>query len=295
MARRLMLRIDADACGKTVDSILRRNLHLSTAVIRRIKWLPEGILLDGLRVSTPQRVFEGQTLSVLVGDDISRSDIVPADGPLDLVWEDDDLLVINKPAGILSHPGHGHFNDTLGNLVVGYYRKQGIRADYHPVHRLDKGTTGLIIIAKHAHAQQQLQNQLHTSAFRRVYLAVCEGVPEPLRGIIDAPIGRMDGSIIAREVRTDGLHARTEYQVLSSTHGRSLLRLELDTGRTHQIRVHMAYLGHPLTGDFLYGTENNDLIGRPALHSAEVFFLHPITGEPLSFSLPLPSDMAQLL
>ena len=149
--------------------------------------------------------------------------------------------------------------------------------------------------AKHPHAQEVLKNQLHTDDFRRSYLAVCEGTPFPLWGTIDAPLGPKPGSLVEQMVREDGKSARTHYRVLEEKNGRALLRLDLDTGRTHQIRVHMAHLGHPLTGDFLYGTEDHDLIPRPALHSAFLSFRHPISGEMLNFSLPLPEDMARLL
>ena len=149
--------------------------------------------------------------------------------------------------------------------------------------------------AKHPHAQEILKRQLHTEGFRRTYLAVCEGRPEPPSGLISAPLGPKDGSLVKQMVRPDGKPARMRYRVLSAHSGRSLLRLELDTGRTHQIRVHMAYLGHPLTGDFLYGREDRTLISRPALHSAELSFLHPLTGRLLSFSRPMPGDMAALL
>ena len=144
------------------------------------------------------------------------------------------------------------------------------------------------------HAQEVLKNQLHTEHFRRVYLAVCEGVFADLAGRIDAPLGPRPGSLMEQMVRPDGKPARTRYQVLERWGGRSLVELELETGRTHQIRVHMAHIGHPLTGDFLYGIEDRQLIPRPALHSAQLSILHPITGEGLQFSAPLPEDMARL-
>jgi len=221
--------------------------------------------------------------------------VVPAEGPLDIVHEDPDLIVLNKPPGVLVHPGHGHFDDTLGNFLMWYYQQAGDESGFHPVHRLDKGTSGLVVVAKHAHAQEKLKNQLHTSEFRRVYLAVCDGAPPEPSGTVDAPIGPVDGSLTAREVRPDGRPARTHYQVLQTCGPRSLVELELETGRTHQIRVHMAHIGCPLTGDFLYGTENRALIARPALHSARLELTHPITGERLRFGLPLPADMAALI
>lgn len=294
-ARYLTLPITPDLAGLEVNTLLRRQLGLSGTVLRRVKWLPDGITVDGTRVNVRYRVTEGQALSVRLTDPDTAAQPVPAEGPLDLIYEDDDLVVVNKAPGVLVHPSHGHFDDTIGNFLMAHYRQAGDEAGFHPVHRLDKGTTGLLVIAKHPYGQEKLKKQLHTGGFRRVYLAVCDGCPRPLQGVIDVPIGLVDGSLIAREVRPDGQPARTHYRVLQSCGPRSLVELELDTGRTHQIRVHMAHIGFPLTGDFLYGTENRDLIGRPALHSARLELTHPVTGERLGFDCPLPDDMTQLL
>ena len=292
-ARYLQLHIGPELAGADVNSLLRRRLGLSGTVLRRIKWLPDGITVDGVRVR--YRVQPGQTLSVRISDPDSAGQPVPVDGPVDVVWEDADLAVVNKAPGVLVHPSHGHFDDTVGNYLMARWRKNGEEAGFHPVHRLDKGTTGLLAVAKHPYGQEKLKNQLHTGDFRRVYLAVCDGIPAPPEGIIDAPIGAVPGSLIAREVRADGKAARTHYRVLRTSGARSLVELELETGRTHQIRVHMAHIGCPLTGDFLYGTEDHDLISRPALHSARLELTHPVTGERLALSLPLPEDMARLL
>ncbi len=293
--RRLTLTVPPDLDGRKVDTLLRRTLGLSGTVVRRAKCLEDGITLDGVRVFSSAVARQGQVLSVQVGDLARRGGIPSVVGPLNIVYEDEDMVVVNKAPGIPAHPGPGHWDDTLGNHLLAHYDANGERCtDFHPVHRLDKGTSGLMVVAKHAHAQEMLKRQLHTPAFRRIYLAVCLGTPSPAQGVVEAPIGRVDGSLIARQVRPDGQEARTRYRVLSCYGGLSLLRLELDTGRTHQIRVHMAHLGHPLAGDFLYGSEGGP-ISRPALHSAELFLLHPITGEPLHFVLPLPDDMAGLV
>ena len=292
--RRLSLCVTPAQKGRTVDSLLRRELHLSGTVIRRVKWLPDGITLDGIQVHTDRRVAAGQVLSVLVGDLERRSGVQSAPGPLSVVWEDEDLIVLDKSPGILVHPGHGHFDDTIGNHLLAYYDAKGLTADFHPVHRLDKGTSGLLVVAKHAHAQEVLKSQLHTGDFRRTYLAVCEGTPDPAEGIIDAPIAPVPGSLVKRQVSPDGQRAVTRYRVVRPGE-RSLVELELDTGRTHQIRVHMAHIGHPLVGDFLYGTEDRTLISRPALHSHRLELRHPVTGKALSFSLPLPGDMSALI
>ena len=293
--RRLELPITAELAGIKVDTLLKKRLGLSGTVVRRIKWLPEGILLDGVRVNTRVCPAEGQVLSVQLSDPERRSGILPAPGELDIVYEDEDIIVLNKAPGLSVHPGPGHFSDTLGNFLLYYYDQSGQECDFHPVHRLDRGTSGLMVAAKHPHAQEVLKNQLHTEDFCREYLAVCEGVPLPAEGMIDAPLGPKPGSLVEQRVTPEGKSARTHYRVLEEKHGRALLHLKLDTGRTHQIRVHMAHLGHPLTGDFLYGTEDHDLIPRPALHSAFLSFRHPVSGEKLNFSLPLPGDMENLL
>ena len=299
-ARYLTVTITPELAGLEVSTLLRRHLGLSGAVLRRVKWLEDGITLDGVRVNVRVRAEAGQTLSVRLTDPLRWASagfpgVVPVEGPLDIVYEDQDLIVVNKAPGVLVHPGHGHFDDTLGNFLMYHYKMSGDESGFHPVHRLDKGTSGLMVAAKHAHAQERLKNQLHTGDFRRVYLAVFDGVPPEPAGVIDAPIGPAEGSLTAREVRPGGKPARTYYQVAEAWDSRALVELELATGRTHQIRVHMAHLGCPLTGDFLYGTENKDLIRRPALHSARLALTHPVTGERLNFSIPLPADMAALI
>jgi len=292
--RILSLIVSPARAGKTVDTLLRRELGLSGTSVKRAKANDGGIALDGTPVRTDQRAAQGQTLTVFIGDGQTGA-ICPMDGELDIVCEDEDILIVNKAAGMASHPGPGHYDDTLGNFIAGYYKKRGICAGFHPVSRLDKGTSGLMVVAKHAHAQEKLKIQLHTGAFERWYLAICEGVPAQAKGVIDAPIGCMEGSAIKREVHPDGARARTEYEVVQECGNRALVRLKLDTGRTHQIRVHMAHLGYPLTGDFLYGTEDKTLIARTALHSAALTLLHPMTGLTVRYTAPLPNDMKRLL
>lgn len=294
-ARRLNWTVPPECGGVKVDTLLKRHLGLSGTVVRRIKWLEDGILVDGVRVNTRYAPKPGQVLSIRLSDPERLSGVIPAPGPLDIVYEDQDLIVLNKAPGVSVHPGPGHYQDTIGNFLTYYYKMSGQEADFHPVHRLDRGTSGLLVAAKYPHAQERLKKQFHSPDFRRTYLAVCEGVPEPPDGLIDVPLGPMEGSLMQQQVRPDGKAARTHYQVLEAGRNRALVRLELETGRTHQIRVHMAYIGHPLTGDFLYGTENRGLIARPALHSHQMSFLHPITGKPLTFIQPLPEDMKRLL
>lgn len=293
--RRLEFVVTQDCEGVRVDTLLRSRLHLSGTVIKRIKWLEDGILVDGMRVNTRFIPEVGQILSVRLSDPVRRSGVVPTPGEVDIVYEDEDIVVVNKAAGVSVHPGPGHYDDTLGNFLVHHFIQTGQQADFHPVHRLDRGTSGLLVCAKHAHAQERLKLQLHTPDFVRTYLAVCQGIPEPTAGVIDAPIGPMPGSLMAQQVRPDGKPARTHYEVLRTVDAYSLVRLELETGRTHQIRVHMAHVGHPLVGDFLYGTECPNVIGRTALHACRLRFCHPITAKQMVFEKNMPQDMAFLV
>ena len=293
--RRLTHIVTEQQSGKTVFVILRYGMGLSGTVLRRIKWLEDGILLDGQRVHTDVRPRAGQILSVRLSDPTAETDIPPVDLPLTIVHEDRDLVVVNKAPGMPSHPGPGHWGDSLGNALVHHWQKTDPFAVFHPVHRLDKGTSGLLVVAKHPFAQEKLKNQLHTPDFRRVYLAVCDGIPIPAAGTIDAPIRRADNSVLKRECAPDGMRAVTHYRTLRTLGNRALVELTLETGRTHQIRVHMAHIGCPLTGDFLYSTEQPNLIARPALHSARLSLRHPVTGEQLDFSAPLPADLAALV
>ena len=285
--------VSEEQAGRRVDSILKSH-GLSTSAIRRAKHRPRGLLVDGEDIYTSYLVHPGQVVSILC-DDRAPSDIIPSEGPVDILYEDDDLLIVDKPAGLAVHPCAGSWDDSLGARLVHYYKQVGLEADFHPVHRLDKGTSGLMAVAKHPAAQHALTAALHSGAFHREYLALCEGCPQPPAGVVDAPLGRTEDSYIRQCVRPDGKPARTHYQVLETAGRFSLLRLVLETGRTHQIRVHMAYLGHPLAGDFLYGTEEPDLIARPALHSSVLTLTQPFTGRALSFTSPLPADMDRLI
>ena len=292
--RRLTLRVEPAWEGEKIDLLLRRELGLSGTVIKRIKWLEDGILLDGVRAITGQRAAAGQVLSVRV-DSPGAGRVTPAPGPLAVAYEDGDLLVVDKAPGVRIHPGPGSGGDTLCARVAWYYRERGTVEGVHPVHRLDKGTSGLLVVAKHPHAQEKLKGQLHTGAFRRRYLAVCDGAPEPPEGRVELPIGRVPGSLIKHQADRSGQYAATRYRMVGRVGERALVELELETGRTHQIRIHMAHLGCPLTGDFLSGREDRALIARPALHSAELWLTQPVTGEKLHLTSPLPADMAALL
>ncbi len=292
--RRLDLVIDGGHDGWEVNDLLRRELGLSGTLLRRVKWLEDGILLDGARVTTRAAVRAGQVLSVRLSDP-ERPEIPPVEGPLDIVYEDRDLVVVDKAPGVPAHPGPGHWSDSLGNALAAHFARTDPAAGFHPIHRLDRGTSGLMAVAKHPYAQERLKGQLHTGGFQRAYLALCQGRMDPANGTIDAPIGRAPGSILLRQVTPEGRRAVTHYRTLCPAAEGSLLALRLETGRTHQIRVHLASRGHPLLGDFLYGEERPGLIARPALHSWRLALTHPVTGARLDLSCLPPADMLRLL
>ncbi len=219
------------------------------------------------------------------------SSVAPEALPLDICREDDDVLILNKPAGMLVHPTTQERHGTVANAVLGLYAARGDRLNFHPCHRLDRNTSGLLLIAKRPEVQYYFTK--HQCAVRREYLALAEGTLAPPAGTIDAPIARALPSIILRCVAPAGKPARTHYRTEASDGRYSLLRLTLETGRTHQIRVHLAHLGHPLLGDDLYGGRT-DAIARHALHAARLTLRHPRTEESLTVEASLPADMARI-
>ncbi len=280
--------------GRMVKGILRGSLQLSYTLLKSLKWRENAILLNGQSVHVNAIVHAGDVVSVALSERTPREDLYCENTAApDIVYEDEDLLVLNKPAGVAMHPkADDAAAPSLAAMLTGYLGEGSVP---HFVSRLDKGTSGLLIAAKSGYVHDRLRRALHSSELRREYRAVAVGQITPPRGVINAPIGRADGSIIHRCVREDGLVSRTEYEVLQTTERFTLLRLRPETGRTHQLRVHMAYLGHPLAGDWLYGTEDKNLIARPALHSYELWFTQPITGQELHFTAPIPQDMQRLL
>ena len=280
--------------GRMVKGILRGSLQLSYTLLKSLKWRENAILLNGQSVHVNAIVHVGDTVSVVLSERTPREDLYCANATKpDIVYEDDDLLVLNKPAGVAMHPKSGDASaPSLAAMLTNYLGEGSVP---HFVSRLDKGTSGLLIAAKSGYVHDRLRRALHSSDLRREYRAVAVGRVEPPYGVIDAPIGRAEGSIIRRCVRADGLPSLTEYETLQVNDRFTLLRLRPQTGRTHQLRVHMAYLGHPLAGDWLYGTEDKTLIARPALHSYELWFTQPVTGQELHFTAPIPQDMQRLM
>ncbi|MBR2823194.1 MAG: RluA family pseudouridine synthase [Clostridia bacterium] len=273
--------------GRRVREILRTSMRLSYTAMKSAKWNGD-ILLNGTKTTVDVRVRAGDRIRVILPDPSPVFTPTPYDLPLTVPYEDEQLLVIDKPAPLASQSSLKHPGDSLENAVYSYYGcPEGFV--YRPVNRLDKGTSGLMVVARDGHTQDLLQRMLHGEDFVREYIALTEGIPDPPEGVIDLPIGKREAASIRREVRPDGQRARTLYRVLEQRPGhRALVRVRLETGRTHQIRVHLAAIGCPVCGDFLYGTERiEEFPGRFALHSAYLKLKHPVTGKLLELeSLP---------
>lgn len=276
--------------GRMVKSVARGEMHLSYGQFKRLKYA-NGILVDGAPVHADVRLMAGQVLEIRFQDEGQK--IIPHEMPLSVLYEDEDYLVVDKPAPLPTLPSVHQEGLTLENVVFAYL-KCPEDFIYRPVNRLDKGTSGLMAIAKNAHSQQLLQKMLHADAFIREYLAVCRGIPGEKEGVIDLPIGKM-GEGVKREIRPDGKRAVTHYRVEKEGKENSLIRLRLETGRTHQIRVHMQALGCPVAGDYLYGSEDERLPGRFALHSARILFYHPVKNVKIDLEAPPPPVFQALL
>ena len=293
--RRISFTVTENEAGRSAASIFKNELRLSSSLLARLKQAPGALLRNGLPVRANERVAAGDIVSAAVGESPAESG--RAELPFPILFEDEDILVIDKPAGAAVHGSR--YDDTVPSVeeaVNAYCGKPGL---FHPVNRLDRGTTGVMAVAKNGWMHELLMSKLHTGAFERLYLGVCEGIFAEKAGRIDLPIARVEGSAIKRGVSPLGAPAVTDYEVVSEhvrADGRtlSLVCFRLGTGRTHQIRVHCAAIGHPLAGDWLYGTEEKELIARPALHSARLRFTHPLTGERIELEAPLPEDMKRL-
>ncbi len=273
----------------TIQKFLKSK-GFSATVIRHLKETTEGILKNGIWARVHETLAAGDVLTLHLTENESSENIVPVYLPLNIVYEDQDLLIINKAAGVPIHPSQGNYDNTLANACAYYFSQKGEPFTYRCINRLDRDTTGLLILARHAYSASLLSTMVAQREIHREYRALVTGlIPE--EGVVEAPIARVDGSTIEREVNFEtGEFARTHYKRLEYKKGYSLASLKLDTGRTHQIRVHMKYIGHPLPGDFLYNPDYS-FIQRQALHSYRLTFTHPITKEVMDFVAPLPDDM----
>ncbi len=279
--------------NKTIKQILLRHFQISHRLFTTLK-RENSILLNDLPSFLYNSVRENDKISILFDYEEDNSNILPKEMNLSILYEDDCYLVVNKPAGVPVHPSILHYEDSLSNGIAFYFEQIGLKKKIRPVNRIDKDTSGLVIFAKNEYVQETLIRQMKTHIFQKVYIAIVEGILEKKQGTINAPIARKENSIIERCVIDSGSPSITHYQVLQEKDYHdfpiSILQCTLETGRTHQIRVHLSYIGHPLLGDDLYGG-NLTFIQRQALHSYQISFIHPITKQAVQYKAPLPEDL----
>lgn len=272
--------------GRKLCAFLRGDAQISYALYATLRHIPDAVTRDGESVRSIDRVRTGDRIRVAFPDEQTK--LLPTEMPLSILYEDEDILALDKPGTLAMHPSHGHQTDTLANGVTAYLQKSGSHDVFHAVGRLDKGTSGVALCAKHAYAASRMNGRT-----RKTYLALVDRELSG-SGTVDVPIFRPDPGKTTRACGENGEHAVTHYEVLCAGGGKSLVRLTPETGRTHQIRVHMAHIGAPLTGDELYGTADPQL-GRHLLHCASVCVQHPVSGREMTFRAPLPPEFTAAL
>ena len=290
----MILKYVADDLSKyqNIRQVLKNEFNISNRLITKLK-KNEFILLNGNKTYLDKSINLGDTITCNIDFNEFSENIVPVKMDLDIIYEDDGLLVINKKPGIVVHPSILHYENSLSNGVKYYFESIGIKRKIRPVNRLDRDTSGLVIFAKNEYIQECLIKQMMTGKFYKEYIAILEGILDKKSGTIDAPISRKENSIIERCVNPNGAKAITNFQVIDEFNNLSLVKFVLKTGRTHQIRVHSQYIGHPILGDTLYGNPSK-LINRQALHCYKMSFVHPITNKQLSLIAPIPDDINKI-
>ena len=283
--RKLRFVIESEYDGKQLKSFLKTEVKLSSRLIKSLKRSEIGFLRNGEHIRTVDYLRTGDIIEINI--DEGDNEIEPTYGEINIVYEDDDMLVINKSPFLAMHPTHNHQGDTLANDVAGYLLKKGKICTFRSIGRLDKGTSGLTLIALNSHCAARLSGKIE-----KTYYAIADGVYEG-RGTIDRFIYRPDPMKTLRAVGDSGERAVTHWEAISGDDRRTLLKINLETGRTHQIRVHFASLGTPLAGDTLYGKEDKD-ISHQALHCGEMRFIHPITQKEMVLSAEMPEDMQRI-
>ena len=287
MTRKLQYAIPSEYSSKRVLDFLK-HLGFSHRLITKLKQTPDGILLNGEHIRTIDPMSDGDVLEINLPTDKKESISIPVEMPLDIIYEDDDILVLNKPAMLAVHESHNHLGDTLSNAVAFHLKKEGKPSVFRAVGRLDKGTSGLMVCALNRYAASRLSGNI-----KKQYLAIATGIYEG-KGTIDAPIYRPDPILTVRTVDERGEMAITHWTALKNDGENTLLRVKLETGRTHQIRVHFASLGTPLVGDTMYGTPD-ERICHQALHCCECRFIHPVKNEEMHFFCDMPDDMKKII
>lgn len=274
----------------SIKQFLKQKGYTTRSLVE-LKKEPENVLVNGQPVFLTYMLRAGDTLRLRIVETASSEKILPVRLPLSIVYEDEDLLVVDKPAGMPIHPSMNNYDNSVANALAQYYADQGIPFVFRCINRLDRDTSGLTLIAKHYVSAGMLSGAVGV----KEYLCLVRGIVSPPQGTISAPLARKPGSIIERVVDFEhGEPAVTHYRLVKVKNGHSLVSLRLETGRTHQIRIHMKYLGYPLIGDYLYNPDT-EFISRQALHSHRLVFPHPITGRRMEFVSPLPADMQKVL
>ena len=269
--------------GEALDGVgildfLKKELGLSVTLVKRVKY--GGVFINGENVHMRATVHAGDTVEVILPEE-ECSEITPINMPLDIVYEDEYIIAVNKPSGMPTHPSRGNSLPTLAEGIMGYFAPR--KFVFRSVNRLDRDTSGIVLVAKDAISAARLSEEMKRGEFEKTYVAIVTGTPSPSEATIDAPIEREAADSIKRIVRADGKSAVTEYRVLRTLkNGNSLCEVRLHTGRTHQIRVHFAYVGHPLAADFLYGERAPGESYK--LHATSLSFRHPITGERITLT-----------
>lgn len=280
----------------TINQIIDEKFNFSTRLKNKLI-KNKYILKNGIFEDTRNAVIPGDTITILLNYQEDNSNIIPSQMDLNIVYEDEYFLAVNKPAGIAVHPSMLHFTDSLSNGIKYYFNSINLQKKIRPINRIDLNTSGLVIFAKNEYVQECLIKQMSLNIFRKTYLCIVNGILDIKNGILDFPISRKDNSIIERCVSDLGQRAITHYEVLKEFENYSLVKCILETGRTHQIRVHFSHINHPLLGDSLYNLNHdvNTLINRQALHSYKMEFIHPITQNNILLEAPLFQDMKKLI
>lgn len=276
-----------------LKELLKSHFQISDRLLAKLK-NAQKIFINGEKVSVRASLKTGDLVEVNLDFLENNSNIVPTKMELDILFEDETMLIINKPAGVPVHPSMDHFEDSLSNGIRFYFDEIDLKRKIRPVNRLDKDTSGIVIFAKNEYVQECLVKQMKKNTFVKEYIAVCSGSFDCKAGTIDAPIARKEDSIIERCVSEAGDKAVTHYEVLKNVNNYSVVKCILETGRTHQIRVHLAHIGHPLLGDTLYGT-SSPLIHRQALHAYKVKFIHPISLKSIELTAKIPNDIENII
>ncbi len=284
--------------GMKVGAFIKRELCLSSKMLKFLKYREDGIRLSGKRVTVRAILSTGDLLELAVEDEHPSDKIEPCELPLEILYEDNDLVIPSKPANMPTHPSKDHYRDTVANALAHRYREGAVPFVFRPVNRLDRNTSGLLLIARNKLTAGRLSRAMQEGQIRKTYLAVLDGEWEEASGVIDACLHRSRDSIIVREICSpdapDADRARTEYTVLARGNGHTLVSASPVTGRTHQLRVHFSSVGHPISGDDLYGTPS-PLIARQALHAHTLTLPHPVSGKEMTVRAPLPQDLRALL